>query len=180
MEQFIQISKINDFIFCPKSIYFHGIYEDFCDDTYKATPQKVGSMAHESIESGKYTTSKNCIQAMPIYSEKYSLVGKIDTYLIKEQKLVERKFKVNKIYDGYRHQLYAQKFCLEEMGYRVKSMYIHSLSDNKRYEIELPSEEEVKKFEKIIEAINNFFLQNDSYKMKSTKCNSCIYRELCQ
>lgn len=28
MEDYIKITQLNDFIFCPVSIYFHNLYED--------------------------------------------------------------------------------------------------------------------------------------------------------
>ena len=75
---------------------------------------------------------------MTVYSEKYNLLGKIDLYHIDKQSLIERKTKIKKIYDGQRFQIWAQMFCLEEMGYPVKKMQIYSLKDNKTYLIEHP------------------------------------------
>lgn len=45
---------------------------------------------------------------------------------LKNKELVERKYSVTKIYDGFRYQVYAQYFALQEMGDDVKSIKIYS------------------------------------------------------
>ena len=179
MEDYIQISKINDFLFCPMSIYFHSLYENFSDQLFHRTAQKVGKIKHKNIDQGKYSTLKRYLQGTPVYSSKYNLMGKIDLYDKEEKFLIERKFKVNKIYDGYKYQLYAQMFGLQEIGLEVKKMFIHSLSDNKRYEIPLPNKEELGKFEILIDEIKSFDPRKFNKKINKNKCDNCVYHELC-
>jgi CRISPR-associated protein Cas4 len=180
MESVIQISKINVFIFCPYSIYYHSLYEKFTESKYHDIPQTVGKIKHENIEEGNYSTSRHILQGTPVYCEKYNLVGKIDIYDTKKCQLIERKYKVNDIYDGYKYQLYAQKFALEEMGNKVKEIFVHSLSDNKRYKIDNPDKGEIIKFESIIRDINKFKVEAGcSYKINEQKCQKCIYAEMC-
>ncbi len=179
MEPYIQISKINDFIFCPKSIYFHGLYENFSEKTYHQSPQVKGKIKHESIDYQKYSTAKKYLQGLEVYSEKYNLAGKIDIYDAEEKTLTERKNKINKIYDGYRYQLYAQYFCLAEMGYEARKLYFYSMTDNKKYEIGLPSEKETAEFEEILDKMRNFDMLKNNFSANPAKCAQCIYRELC-
>ncbi|MCR4311188.1 MAG: type V CRISPR-associated protein Cas4, partial [Candidatus Taylorbacteria bacterium] len=80
MEPYIQISKINDFVYCPVSIYLHSLYENFNTKTYHQTPQIAGTLNHESIETRTYTTSRRFIMGLDVSSERYNLVGKIDLY----------------------------------------------------------------------------------------------------
>lgn len=178
MQDFIQISKINDFIFCPFSIYLHGIYENFSEKTYHSSYQTRGKLKHESVDTGKYSTSKNVLQGLEIYSEKYGLVGKIDTFDAKDGKLIERKNKITGVYDGYRYQLYAQYFCLLEMGYDVREISLYSISDNKSYPIPLPGEAATREFEAVLDRIRSFDLQTD-FSRNSQKCAKCIYNNLC-
>ncbi len=179
MEAYIQISKINDFIFCPRSIYFHAVYEQFHQKVYHETPQLVGKIKHENIEKSEYSTAKRYWQGAEVYSEQYGLAGKIDIYDRDEQALIERKTKVAKIYDGYRYQLYAQMLCLIEMGHPVKKLFIHSLADNKRYPIPLPEGEELGRFEEVIEQIRSFDVSQFPVIDNPEKCNRCIYKPLC-
>lgn len=41
-EDYIPISTLNDFIFCPYSIYLHNVYMDTDEGLYHATPQTRG------------------------------------------------------------------------------------------------------------------------------------------
>lgn len=178
MQDFIQISKINDFIFCPFSIYLHGIYANFSEKTYHSSYQTRGKIRHESVDTGKYSTSKNILQGLEVYSEKYGLVGKIDTLDAEKGRLVERKNKISKVYDGYRYQLYAQYFCLFEMGYEIKEIALYSITDNKTYPLPLPDSETTTEFETALEKIRDF---DPSAKIPRNpqKCDKCIYNNLC-
>lgn len=179
MESYIQISKLNDFIFCPMSLYFHSFYENYDQKIYHEKPQTLGKICHENIEKRKYSTAKKYLQGLPVYSSKYNIMGKIDIYDSESKVLVERKYKVKKIYDGYKLQMWAQMICMEEMGYEVKKMFIHSLSDNKRYEIEKPCGREEFEFGKTIKNMENFDLLNFDKYANPNKCEKCIYSELC-
>ncbi len=176
---YIPITLLNDFVFCPRSIYFHYLYEKYSEVNYKRTPQKVGSLKHENIEQKRYSTSKSVLQGMSVFCDKYNIGGKIDVFDMESGELVERKYKIRKIYDGYRYQLYAQYFCLKEMGYSVRKMFLHSLSDNKRYAVSIPSKEDVEEFEQLLDRIRSFDLHSDNFVINKEKCKNCIYSELC-
>lgn len=176
----INISTLNDFIFCPLSIYFHALEDSTERITYQDHYQIDGSAAHYSIDRGVYSDRKIILQGIPVYSEKYDLYGKIDIFDIKTGKLTERKKKIKVIYDGYIFQLYAQYFSLSEMGYTVKTLAFHSMDDNKTYYIPLPSdnEEMLHKFEDIIIQIKHFSA-NEFQQDSIQKCLNCIYEPLC-
>ena len=174
MDSLIPISAINDFLYCPKSLYLHSVYSSFETSTYHDTPQIIGTIAHENIEKGHYTTAKNILQGLSVYSSRLGIKGRIDTYDSEKQWLIERKYKVKQVYLGFKYQLYAQMYCLIEAGYPVKKLFIQSLSDNKRYEIPLPAADEKKVFEAVIEQMKNFTpedLQNHS----CPHCQNHIY-----
>ncbi len=80
MHDYIQISKINDFIFCPLSLYFHSVYESFDGRLYKAKAQIAGTIAHKTVDEKKASTHKNIIESMEVFSEEYGIIGKIDIY----------------------------------------------------------------------------------------------------
>ena len=151
VEALLPISYLNDFIFCPRSIYFHQLYSSYKQELYHDSFQTQGKLAHASIEEGTYSSEKRYLMDYTVYSAKYNLTGKIDIYDQKNKQLIERKRRIKTIYDGYRYQLYAQYFCLEEMGYKIKQLFLHSLTDNKRYAIELPDATEIKKFEMLLQ-----------------------------
>lgn len=176
MEPFIQISKINDFLYSPKSLYLHSVYETFDQKTYHETPQVVGKLTHQNIEEHTYSTAKRYLQGMAVYSTKYNIGGKIDIYDQNTSTLIERKTKLKTLQTGHKYQLYAQMFCLQEMGYQVKKLAIHSLQDNKRYQISLPTPSEIKDFEQTLYAMRHY----DPRQAQPTdfRCELSIYRHL--
>ena len=176
MEPYIQISKINDFLYSPRSLYLHSVYESFDQNIYHESPQKVGKLTHQNIENSTYTTAKRYIQGMSVYSSKYNVGGKIDICDQQVQSLIERKAKLKKIFLGHKYQLYAQMFCMKEMGYPVKKLFIHSLKDNKRYQIPLPNESEIVEFEATLKAMRDY--DPSAPDPNEHLCDLSIYRHL--
>ncbi|MFQ9114278.1 type V CRISPR-associated protein Cas4 [uncultured Eubacterium sp.] len=180
MEDLIKITNINDFIFCPISIYFHNLYDSQSVLTFQSDKQLNGTKAHETVDNNNYSSRKNIITSLEVYSEEYCVVGKIDLYDADKKMLVERKKHITEIYDGYIFQLYAQYYCMTEMGYDVLRLEIQSIDDNKRYKIKLPGDDihMKEKFEQTIESMRTFdietFVQNNS-----EKCRNCIYNDAC-
>ncbi len=180
MEAYLPISFLNDFIFCPRSIYFHQLYGRVNARLYKTSSQIRGTTAHKSIDAKKYTTARAVLQTVEIYSERYRLGGKIDTYDQKKKKLVERKKKIKVVYDGYIYQIYAQYHCLVEMGYEVKSLALYSMDDNKSYPVASPLDDLPRQeaFEQLLRDIRNFDL-DAPFVANANKCKYCIYNNLC-
>lgn len=181
MESYITLSFLNDFIFCPRSIYFHQLYGGFKETVYKQTPQYKGTAAHETIDEQTYSTSAHILQGMEVFSEQYNICGKIDVFDTQKGRLTERKREIKTIYDGYVFQVYAQCFALREMGYTVNEIVIHDLVHNKNYPIPLPENdaEMLAKFEQLIQDIQTFDLESTPFTPLLSKCQNCIYNQLC-
>ena len=179
MEAYMPISIINDFIFCPLSIYFHNLFRTD-DILFQDLPQIEGKQAHQSIDNSNYSSKKSVLQGIEIYSSRLNICGKIDLYDSEKKTLTERKKKIKTIYDGYIFQLYAQYFAMVEMGYEINALKLYSYDDNKSYPVDLPDEdpEMLKKFEDTIRAINEFDPNNYTPQNKE-KCTMCIYNTLC-
>lgn len=180
MEETITMSELNDFIFCPASIYFHGLYGSIDTLLYQSEYQINGTNAHKTITNNVYTTSKKILQNTYVYTSKYNIIGKIDIFDIENKTIIERKNKILEIYDGYIFQVYAQYFGLKELGYDVEKIKMHSHQDNKIYKILLPTEskENFENFERVLKDIKNFNLKTFEQDNKK-KCQQCIYSNLC-
>ena len=180
MENQILISWINDFVFCPASIYFHGLYDSLNRLIYQDTPQLEGTKAHSAIEDGRYSTKKDVLQGIEVFCDKYNIMGKIDIFDLKTKTLTERKKTIKEIYDGYIFQLYAQYFCLTEMGFDIEKLQLYSMSDNKTYVIALPQDNSLifTKFEETINEIRNFNIEKFTAS-NPKKCENCIYEPAC-
>lgn len=180
MDSYIRISTINDFMYSPKSLYLHGVYESFDQSVYHETPQKVGKMNHECIDNGTYSTSKRYVQGLSVYCEKYNLGGKIDMYDRDQKMLIERKTRINngRIHEGQKYQLYAQMYAMREMGYPVEQLRIHSLQDNRRYAVPLPLPFEERCFEQVLAAMRSYDPIHDTDPRTQYLCDISIYRHL--
>ena len=180
MENAILFTQLNDFVFCPISIFFHSLCGNQSTETYQRKEQIMGTHVHSKIDNKEYSSSSHILQGMMCYCEKYNLIGKIDLYDIDKGLLTERKRKIKVVYDGYVFQLYAQYFSLVEMGYDVNQIRLYSYDDNKIYRQLLPSDNPVMlgKFEQIITDINNFAF--DQFEQTNAeKCMNCIYEPVC-
>ncbi len=180
MDSLITLSQLNDFIFCPASIYFHNLYADLKSILYQKKAQIEGTHAHSAIDNNRYSKSKDVLTTISVYSEELGIMGKIDTFHISDGILTERKKKIKTIYDGYIFQLYGEYYCMQEMGYTVKELRFYSMDDNRVYPVPLPQDdpEMDAKFRKLIDDMKQFDLSQ--YEQKNPeKCNRCIYYELC-
>ena len=179
-ENSIRISNINDFIFCPVSIYFHNLMNDADRMISQSEYQINGTHAHGTIENGEYTSKKDVLQGIEVYCEKYDLTGKIDLFDIRKGMLTERKKKISRLFDGQIFQVYAQYFALKEMGYDVKRIRVHSMEDNKNHDIAVPEDDPpmTNKFEDTVSSMHVF--DPDKYlQTNPCKCSNCIYEPMC-
>ena len=81
MIDYISISTLNDFIFCPYSIYLHNVYMETDETMFHATPQTQGRMAHATIDKKTASNRSDVILSLslPVYSEEYGLMGLKET-----------------------------------------------------------------------------------------------------
>lgn len=150
------------------------------DETmYHATPQTRGRTAHETVDKKVASNRADDLLALPVYSEKYGLMGKIDVYRKKEKKLIERKYQLKQIYQGQIYQLWAQMLCLQEMGYTVDMLSFYEISTNKMIPIPIPTEMELIQFESFINHYRNFNPLSSRFTVNPNKCRHCIYCNLC-
>lgn len=156
MEDYIHISKLNDFVFCPYSIYLQEVYMDTDEGQYKAAPQIQGKVAHLSIDKKTASNRSDDVFSLPVYSEEYGLMGKIDVYKRKEKKLIERKYQLKQIYQGQIYQLWAQMLCLTEMGEEVESLAFYETSTNKMIPVEMPTEEDLQRFKDFLHSFRTY------------------------
>jgi len=176
---FIPISKINDFLFCHYSLYLHMVYEGYDATTYQSEVQVAGKLAHKSIDNKVYSSAKRYLQSLSVIGLRLGISGKIDILDQYTMTLIERKNRVSQLYDGQVYQVYAQYYCLLEMGYNVRSLIIHSLQDNKNYRLSLPGKVEAKKLENTLKMMRNFQPQSFITGTNMAKCRHCIYYPLC-
>lgn len=178
MDDYISISQLNDFVFCPYSIYLHNVYMETDEGLYHATPQTRGRIAHQSVDNKSARGNSEELLALPVYSRKFGLMGKIDVYRKNSKTLIERKYQLKQIYEGQIFQLWAQYFCMIEMGYQVEKLAFYETSTNKMTQINLPKENDIVRFSSFLEKFRRFD-PNNPINVNLNKCKHCIYSNLC-
>ena len=58
-DDYISISTLNDFYFCPYSIFLHNVYMETDESFYHAAPQVRGRLAHEAVDNKKASNRKD-------------------------------------------------------------------------------------------------------------------------
>lgn len=179
MEEMIPFTMLNDFVFCPASIYFHRMYDGVENLLFTGKKQIKGKSLHKNIDDNTWSQS-SVICGASFACQKYCLYGKIDKYYPKTKHLVESKAKIQNVYDGYVFQLYAQYFSMIECSYEVTKMSLYSIEDNKIYPVKLPESDEymLSKFEGLLRQIRSFSFDGFS-QANSEKCKNCIYSNAC-
>ena len=177
MNDYIPLSYLNDFIFCPYSIYLHQIFDEGESATFSAAPQQRGKTAHTRIDSPK-PKSKG-MRGIYVISDRLQLFGKIDVYYPDSKRLVEYKRHIKSIFKGFYYQIWAQYFCLTEMGFDVKSLELVSMVDKKKTALNLPGEAEFEELSSHVQAIMNFDPFSFGRDVNPNKCRHCIYSSLC-
>lgn len=178
-EEYITLSTLNDFIFCPYSIYLHNIYMEADEGLYHATPQTQGRIAHEAIDDKRCSTRKDDLMALPVYSHQLGIMGKIDLYRGAEHHLIERKYRLKQIFQGQLYQLWGECFCMREMGYEVAKVSFYEISTNTMLPQQLPGEKEWQELKSFIE---QFKAYDPAMPIKTNpnKCTHCIYCPMCE
>ena len=179
MEELMPITNINDFLFCPRSLYFGNIYRrSIGKDDYQEAPQKIGTAAHTSLDESTYSTRKNIMTGTMVHCATFGLLGRIDSFDVSRGLLMERKWSVSDVWEGYRMQLYAQAKALQEMGYEVKALKLHSKKNNRTFDVALPTARDWARLAEIIAKMRKFRL-DAPFAANPRKCARCIYSGLC-
>lgn len=178
MQDYISISTLNDFVFCPYSIYLHNVYMGGDEDLVHAIPQTRGKAAHESIDSKKFSSKKDDITGLAVFSDELGLIGKIDLFKCNEKILIERKYRLDTMYQGQIYQLWAQYYCMTEMGYEIEKLAFYAMSTNKTTPIDIPTEINKNELKVFIKQFIEFD-PSQAVSVNKNKCTHCIYCNLC-
>lgn len=151
---------------------------DTDEELYHATPQTRGKIAHETIDY-KTASNQSCdLQSLPIISDEYIIIGKIDIYRGKCQKLIERKYQIKHIYQGQVYQLWAQYLCMIEMEYDVKEIAFYEISTNKMIPVEIPNQTQLVEFRAFLNTFRSYD-PSRPININKNKCLHCVYCSIC-
>lgn len=150
------------------------------EDVFKAKPQVEGTIAHSATDSGKSSTKKDDLFSLSVYSNELGVMGVIDVYRREQKLLIERKNNLKKIFRGQLYQLWAQYFCLVEMGYQVEQIAFYEITTNKMLYQQLPGAAEKAELMAFVDKFKHYSPENDIFRINHNKCVHCIYCNLCE
>ena len=105
-------------------------------------------------------------------------MGKIDIYRLTERWLIERKYQLKQIFRGQIYQLWAQYFCLCEMGYEVERISFYEISSNRMIPVDIPNNVNKRELYDLIRQFRQFN-PNEAITVNPNKYAHCIYCSLC-
>lgn len=71
MEFFLPISYLNDFVFCPYSIYLLQVFDNSKEEVYSANPQQKGKSAHDIVDNTNLKKSKKILSGTDVLNFYY-------------------------------------------------------------------------------------------------------------
>lgn len=178
MDDWIAISNLNDFVFCPYSIYLHNIYYDTDVGEYQALPQTQGKLAHSVVDAASEKSHGADRFGIAVSSERFHIYGKIDVFRACDKTLIERKYQLKKIFRGQIYQLWAQYYCMTEMGYDVQRLAFYEISTKKTISLDIPSAQDLDEFMSLLDSFREFD-PCSGFTIIHSKCEHCIYSNMC-
>ena len=176
----LPISALAQYAFCPRRAALMYLEHEFEDNAHTA----AGTLSHEIVDDpGSNKRGLVSIEdALPIFSDRYGLVGKADRVEFYDNVPYPIEFKL-----GHRSraqenliQLCAQSLCLSEMfEVDVPEGAIYHTTTRKR-EVVIFSEELHKKTLSTIAAVQSLFTSRVTPPGKlEKKCDGCSLRRIC-
>lgn len=182
-ENFIQISALQHYIFCPRQCGLIHIDEVWQDNLFTVR----GDILHEKVdtESDETRGDLKIVRGLRIHSYKYGLVGKCDVVEFNENKKIvfpiEYKAGEPKEDISDKVQLCAQALCLEEMlNTQIKKGGFYYGKIRRRIVVDLENDlrdQTLMIIQKVRSIIESKKVPIEEY---SKKCRNCSLINICQ
>lgn len=141
MEEFIFLSALNQYDYCPRRCYYIFVENIFVENEHTVE----GTLLHQRVDSGESSARDGTIQTRSVYlyARTLGVCGKADVIEERAGELYPIEHKKGRrgewINDAL--QLCAQALCLEEMtGKEVGKGYIYYAATGRRQEVEFTTE----------------------------------------
>jgi CRISPR-associated exonuclease Cas4 len=141
MEDFVFLSALNQYDYCPRRCYYIFVENVFVDNEHTVE----GTLQHDRANSGESSTRDGTLQlrSVYLYAKQLGVCGKADVIEEREGELYPIEHKKGRRGDWINDalQLCAQALCLEEMtGKSVTKGYIFYATTGRRQEVEFTAE----------------------------------------
>lgn len=136
MEEFVFLSALNQYDYCPRRCYYIFVENVFVDNEHTVE----GTIQHSRVDAGETSTRDEALQLRSVYlfSRTLGISGKADVIEERNSELYPVEHKKGRRGDWTNDalQLCAQALCLEEMtGREVSKGYIYYAATGRRQEV---------------------------------------------
>lgn len=176
----VPISALNQYVFCPRRCALMHIEGTWADNEHTV----LGALAHQRTDEVGYHTENQVkvLRGLPLFSERYRLVGKADVVELHPDgpRPVEFKKGRRKSFENDDVQVCAQAFCLEEMfGVTIAEGFVYYAASNRRRLVSLDAHLRAETA-RIIEAVRQLLKQGGlPPAVLLPRCNGCSLRAAC-
>jgi len=180
MDDFIFLSALNQYDYCPRRCYYIFVENIFVDNEHTVE----GSLQHTRANSGESSSRNDASQlrSVYLYSRTLGICGKADVIEERRGELypVEHKKGKRGEWRNDALQLCAQALCLEEMnGKPVSRGFIYYAATGRRQEVELTAELRQQTIDTIT-AVRRLIESGDRPPNPYTpRCKGCSLSDIC-
>ena len=141
MEEFVFLSALNQYDYCPRRCYYIFVENVFVENEHTVE----GTLLHHRVDAGESSTRDGAIQTRSVYlyAHQLGICGKADVIEERAGELIPIEHKKGRRGDWTNDalQLCAQALCLEEMsGKPVTKGYLYYATTGRRQEVEFTIE----------------------------------------
>src|SRR4029078_10367445 len=141
MEEFVFLSALNQYDYCPRRCYYIFVENIFVENEHTVE----GTLLHQRVDAGERSIRDGAVQTRSVYlyARILGVCGKADVIEERSGELYPIEHKKGRRGDWINDtlQLCAQALCLEEMtGRNVEKGYLYYAATGRRQEVAFTSE----------------------------------------
>jgi len=179
-EPVLWLSMLQHYAYCPRQCALIHLEEGYEDNIYTLK----GDFDHERVHTDTTVRQGETVieKSLPIWSDRYGLVGQADTVEFRPNGLYPVEYKHGKKRDRTADNVHvcAQALCLEEMfATRVPAGAIYHCESNRRREVEFSDALRTTTIETIHAVRKMLRKQHLPPPLKDKRCDKCSIRENC-
>lgn len=179
-EQWIAISALNHYCYCPQRCFYIHVEQVFRENAYTIQ----GQINHQKVDSEEEEVRDGVTiyRSIPLYSKQYGLSGKSDVVEWSEQTITPIEYKSGKKrrWQNDEVQLCAQALCIEEMeGVEVTSGQLFYQKSRRRKDVAFDRKLRQKTIHTIQQVREMKSTQKSPGAFYSKRCEGCSLQPLC-
>ncbi|MBW3083111.1 CRISPR-associated endonuclease Cas1 [Bifidobacterium phasiani] len=185
-DDFIPISLVANYIFCPRRAWLESVGE-----RVESSQMAQGFYDHRNVDKASPSVvDADSFRAIEVRHRQWGVCGRLDAVQMTKDGLIIREYKATPVKrsmtvtESMRVQLALQSACLEDMGYRVTSTEIFFTTHHRRITVDLKPED-YQKAEQAVKSVRQLVnsdtapepLEDDSRCLRCSHVGICLPEE---